>query len=144
MLDVAALAAQVTAIIAPAVPYLLGRVVDAAGPEIRKDVLEQAQVLWTRLRASVEARPAAQEAVDDVSQHPDDPDAQAALRLQLKKLLADDLGLHQELEQMLAAADQRPGASIRVTASGERNVAIGGSNSGTISIDDHSGSRRDR
>jgi len=79
--------------------------------------------LWDKLRPKVEAKPAALEAVQDVAEHPDDEDALAALRQQLKKLLAEDEPLVQELARLL---QQAQAGGRTVTASGNRSVAIGG------------------
>ena len=66
---------------------------------------------------------AALEAVRDVAHTPDDEDAQAALRVQLKKLLAEDQTLTEEVTEWWQRAKA---AGIMVTASGDRSVAIGG------------------
>jgi hypothetical protein len=55
--------------------------------------------------------------VADLAADPDDPDLQAALRVAIRKLLADDPGLAGDLRGMLA------GAAVTVTASGERSIA---------------------
>ena len=89
------------------------------------------RTLWDKLRPKVETRPAALEAIQDAADHPDDEDALAALRLQLKKLLAEDEALAKELAHLLAQA--RP-AGQTVTASGNRSVAIGGSVSGSVIV----------
>jgi hypothetical protein len=57
---------------------------------------EQAQALWDKLRSKMEAGPAALEAAQDAAAHPDDEDSLAALRLQLKKLLAEDQALAED------------------------------------------------
>ncbi len=70
------------------------------------------------------AQPAALDAaVADLAQSPQDPDAVGALRLQVRKLLAQDPELLAELAAMLPAR----GA---VTASGEGSIAVGGDSSG--------------
>ncbi|MDN5271213.1 hypothetical protein QTO31_04445 [Chloroflexus sp. MS-CIW-1] len=79
----------------------------------------------------MEARPAALEAAQDAAAHPDDEDALAALRLQLKKLLAEDDSLAQELARLLP---QSGPAGQTVIASGNRSVAIGGNASGNVII----------
>jgi hypothetical protein len=79
----------------------------------------------------VEARPAAQEAVVDVATNPQDEEALAALRLQLRKLLAEDEPLAQELARLLP--QPRPTGQT-VIASGDRSVAIGGNPSGNVII----------
>jgi hypothetical protein len=70
---------------------------------------EQAKALWEKLRPKMEARPAALEAAADAAAHPDDEDALAALRLQLKKLLAEDQALAQELARLLEQVRAPPG-----------------------------------
>jgi hypothetical protein len=132
------LPAQLVQFLAPFLPYLL-KGVKLAGQEAAKKLgekageqgFEQAKALWDKLRPKVEARPAALEAAQDAATHPDDEDALAALRLQLKKLLAEDDSLAQELAHLLQQA--RP-AGKNVTASGERSVAIGGSVSGSVIV----------
>jgi len=132
------LPAQLVQYLAPFLPYLL-KGVKLAGQEAAKKLGEKAseqgfdhaKALWEKLRPKVEAKPAALEAVQDVATRPDDEDALAALRLQLKKLLAEDEALAQELAHLLAQA--RP-AGQTVTASGNRSVAIGGSVSGSVIV----------
>jgi hypothetical protein len=79
----------------------------------------------------VEAKPAALEAAQDAATHPDDEDTLAALRLQLKKLLAEDEALAQELARLLPRSGP---AGQTVIASGDRSVAIGGNASGNVII----------
>jgi hypothetical protein len=140
MIEVTALAAQVAGLLAPAVPVLLGKVADGVGNEVRKDSLDAAQAIWARIRPRLDAKPATREAVEDIADNPKDADAQAALRVQLRKLLADDPELQAELTQIVREAHTQ-GTSIKVEASGERSVAIGGSNSGVIETGDRAGRR---
>jgi hypothetical protein len=79
----------------------------------------------------MEARPAALEAAQDAAAHPDDEDVLAALRLQLKKLLAEDQALAQELARLLPRSGP---AGQTVIASGDRSVAIGGSVNGSVIV----------
>lgn len=58
-------------------------------------------------------------AVRDAAEAPEDADAAAALRQQVKRALREDAGLSAELARMLPAA----GETVNVTASGERSVA---------------------
>ena len=132
------LPAQLVQYLAPFLPYLL-KGVKLAGQEAVKKLGEKAgeqgfdhaKALWEKLRPKVEAKPAALEAVQDVATRPDDEDALAALRLHLKKLLAEDLSLAEELAHLLA---QARAAGQTVTASGNRSVAIGGSVSGSVIV----------
>jgi len=56
--------------------------------------------------------------VADLVLDPADPDLQAALRVAIRRALAEDAGLAGDLREMLAAAP-----SVTVTASGERSIA---------------------
>jgi flagellar biosynthesis GTPase FlhF len=103
------LPAQLVQLLAPYLPYLL-KGLKLAGQEAARRPgekageggFEQAKALWEKLRPKVEAKPAALEAAQDAATHPDDEDTLAALRLQLKKLLAEDESLAQELANTLA------------------------------------------
>jgi len=132
------LPAQLVQLLAPYLPYLV-KGIKLAGQEAAKKLGEKAseqgfdhaKALWEKLRPKVEAKPAALEAVQDAAEHPDDEDALAALRLQLKKLLAEDQPLAQELARLL---QQAQAGGRTVTASGNRSVAIGGNVSGSVIV----------
>jgi len=115
-------------------PYLL-KGLKLAGQEAAKKLgepsLDQAKAFWDKLRPKVEAKPAALEAVQEAAAHPDDEDALAALRLQLKKLLAEDDSLAQELARLL---EQTRPAGQTVTASGDRSVAPRGDVIGSVIV----------
>ncbi|MFJ8438568.1 hypothetical protein [Kitasatospora griseola] len=66
-------------------------------------------------------------AVDDAAADPDDADAAAALRQQLKRALREDAELRAELAGLL------PTGSITITASGTRSIAA--YSIGTVNID---------
>ena len=120
MMDIAVLAKSLTVLLSPLLPSLLqagGKAVDAAASKLGTDAWERAKAVWTKLQPKVAAKPAAQEAVEDVAKSPEDPDAQAALRQQLKKLLSEDAAFAQELAQLLeSAAPATAGTSINQTA----------------------------
>jgi hypothetical protein len=125
-------AAAVTTFLVPVLPYLFKtgeKVAEEAGKKIAGNAWDWAKDLWGKLRPKVEAKPAALGAVKEVAQTPDNKDAQAALRVQLTKLLAEDEALAGEVAEWLERARA---AGITVTASGERSVAIGGDMSGSI------------
>ncbi|OKK16602.1 hypothetical protein AMK09_23035 [Streptomyces sp. CB02488] len=75
-------------------------------------------VVWRRRgeqgRAELEA------AVRDAAEEPDDADAAAALRQQIKRALREDAELLPELAALLPAGQS---GSVSVTASGERSIA---------------------
>jgi Ser/Thr protein kinase RdoA (MazF antagonist) len=122
--------AALASFLAPLLPYVVqagqkvaGRAADVIGDE----AASYAERLWERLRPGVESKPGAKEAVEDVARSPEDPDALAALRNQLKKLLEEDEALKADLEKIWGEAR----AANVVTASGERSVAVGGNVSGS-------------
>ena len=106
-MNVAELAERVTALLTAAMPYLQKAGDEAsgeAGQQLDRGVWEAAQALWQRLRPKLETRPAAMDAVADLVSDPRDPDLQAALRVQLKKILADDTDLAAALAHLPAVA----------------------------------------
>ena len=95
-MDLQTLAQQIVSFLTPFLPYLLKvgeKAAEEAGKKLGADAWERAKALWAKLRPKVEGKPAAQEAAADVAANPQDEDAQAALRHQLKKLLAEDESL---------------------------------------------------
>ncbi|NMG22685.1 hypothetical protein [Brasilonema bromeliae] len=104
MIDVIVL----TKILSPFLPYLLklgDKAAEEAAKKLGADSWEKAKVIWVKLHPKVEAKPSAQEAVQDVAQAPEDEDALAALRQQLKKLLKEDPTLESELTRLLTEAE---------------------------------------
>jgi hypothetical protein len=125
-MDIGALAGSAATALVPLLPYLLKageKAAEETGKNVAGQSWEWAKSLWTKLRPKVEAKPGALEAAHDAAQSPKDDDAQAAFRQVVKKLLAEDQSLAEEVSRWL---DQGKAAGITVTASGERAVAIGG------------------
>jgi len=137
-MDYPQLSAQLVQFLAPFLPYLV-KGLKLAGQEAAKKLgektgeqgFEQAKALWDKLRSKMEARPAALEAAQDAAAHPDDEDSLAALRLQPRKLLAEDESLAQEMTRLL---EQARASGKNVTASGDRSVAIGGDVTGSVIV----------
>jgi hypothetical protein len=124
-MDVTTLAKDLAVFLTPLLPYLLKtgeKAVEETGKKLGGDAWDRAKGLWAKLRPEVEAKPAAQEAVLDAAAAPNDDDIQAALRLQLRKLLAEDAVLAGEIARLWQEAQQ---AGVTVIALGERSVAIG-------------------
>jgi hypothetical protein len=124
---VTALAAQVASALGPYLPSLLDvgqHAANQAAAAMGERAWDLATDLWDRLKPAVEARPTALETAHDVAAHADDEDARAALRLQLKKLLADDAGLRQDLERLLREAERHGVTTVSIT--GDRNIAVTG------------------
>lgn len=134
-MDPISLATDLTGFLAPLMPYLLKggeKAAEEVGKKFGGAVWDRAAALWDRLRPRLEARPAAQEAIQEVAQAPEAHDARGALSLQVREILAEDCALAQELARWLDEAKQ---AGIRITvASGDRSVGIGGAVSGSLII----------
>ena len=77
------------------------RAAEEAGRRLGTEAWEGARALWGKLRPKVEAKPAAQEAVQDLAANPQNEKAQTALQWQLEKLLAEDEALAREVQRML-------------------------------------------
>jgi len=144
-MDPQTLAQQIVPFLAPFLPYLLKageRAAEEMGKNLGSEAWEQAKALWSKLRPKVEAKPAAQEAAQDVAANPEDADAQAALRLQLKKLLAEDKTLAEDVARLW---EEIRAAGVTVTAIGDRSVAIGGNVSDSVIITgDHNQVEREK
>jgi hypothetical protein len=75
------------------------------------------QAVWRRRDEQGQAELEA--AVQDAAEAPEDEDAAAALRQQIKRARREDAELLAELARILPA----PGETVNVTASGERSIA---------------------
>jgi hypothetical protein len=138
MLDVVTLAKESATFLAPFLPYLLkagANFTEEAGKKLGEQIgggaWERVKALWAKLQPKVEAKPATQEAVKDVAAEPQNEDAQAALRQQLKKLFEEDKTLADNVLKLFEDAKKE---GVNVAALGERAVAIGGNVSGSTII----------
>lgn len=144
-MDIAALAVAVTAFLAPLLPYLLKggeEAVKEVGKKFGAGIWDKGAELLKKLHGAEEVERAAKE----VANAPEDPDAEGALRLQLRKLLKADPALAVEVSRLLeearqggsyhavvhgdGAVAQGPGA----VAAGKGGIAVGGSVQGGMSI----------
>lgn len=123
-----------TAFISPFLPFLLklgGKALEksteSASGKFGEAAFAKAQAVWGKLEPKVEAKEAAKEAAIDLANNPDDQDLQAALRVQLKKLLEQDEELFREIEQILAedTPDGTSGTQIVQNVTGNQNLVIG-------------------
>lgn len=128
-MDIAAIAGDVVAFLGPFLPYLVKageKAAEEAGKKLGANALEKAKALWSKLRGNEEVERAGR----DTAAMPDDPDAQAAFRLQVKKLLEQNEALAREVMELMDAARR---AAVTVSATGARSIAVGGSmSSGTL------------
>jgi hypothetical protein len=127
-MDFKLLADALTTFLAPAMPYLVGGgedLVEEAGKKLGEHGLGLVKTLWAKLRPKVEEKPAATEAAQEVARVPEDADAQAALRVQLRKILEADTSLAAEVAKLLEAAGPKLQGS-GVIVQGNHNVTAGG------------------
>ena len=99
-MDVRALAANVNTYLAPFLPFLVqagGKAAEEMGKKLGVEAWDRAKTLWGKLRGKKEVEKAGQ----DAAEMPDDDDAEAAFRLQLRKALTQDVALAKEVERMM-------------------------------------------
>lgn len=128
-MDPKILADALTTFLAPAMPYLVsggGELVKEAGETLAEKAPEWIKGLWAKLRPKVEEKPAAAEAVQDVAKAPEDADAQAALRIQLRKILEADAPFAAEVAKLIEAAG--PKTSYQAELHGSGAIAQGTGN----------------
>ncbi|MEV6612063.1 hypothetical protein [Kutzneria sp. NPDC051319] len=126
-MDVDALITQVGPLATAAVAKWGESALTKAGDTAATESVKLGQRLLATLFSRAKAEEPVRSAVADLVSAIDDPDFQAALRAQLKKVLREDPALAAELSSMLATAG--PSAS-------ERGIAIGGDNTGIASSGD--------
>ncbi|MEP0873574.1 hypothetical protein NDA01_27830 [Trichocoleus desertorum AS-A10] len=137
--------ATLTAFLAPFLPALMklgGKVLEGAaaksgetaGTKLTEKALDKAKAIWEKLHPKVEAKESAKEAVEDVAKAPDDADSQAALRVQLKKILEADPDLAAAIAKIMEedAPDGTPGTQIVQHVTGNQNQVIGQVTGGTV------------
>jgi hypothetical protein len=126
---------------AAALCSFLGKAIGAAAGELGKEAAASAKALWTRLRQRWSADPGAQAVATKVEAAPESAGATSML----SGLLIDTISTDEELARELRAFLQLAGAASRVnvSASGDRAVAIGGSNYGNVRTGDVSGSGKE-
>jgi CHAT domain len=127
--------ATLTTFLAPFLPYLLqlgNKAAETAAGKFGEDAWSKAKVVWNKLQPKVEAKAAAQEAVADVAESPEDEDYQAALRVQLKKLLENDAILTAALAQIMQRGASAPQTQITQNVKGDRNQVVGQVVGGTV------------
>ena len=148
-MDYKLLADALVIFLTPALPYLL-KAGDKATEEVGKKLgaggWEKASKIWGRLRGRLDEEPMAKGAAELVVAEPEDEDARAGLRLQLRKILERDEALASEVGAMLEAAGSQPcwkvevhgdGAAAvgnRAVAAGKGGTAIGGDVHGDVVI----------
>jgi hypothetical protein len=129
LVDIDVLTGQIGPLVTAAVAKWGETALTKAEETAATESVKLGQRLLSRLFSRAKVKEPVTSAVADLAAAIDDPDFQAALRAQIKKVLREDDDLAAELAEMLAAE----GGSV--TAS-ERGIAIGGDNSGIASSGD--------
>jgi len=120
--------AEVAELVGQAAPYVstavsaygagvLSRAEDAAVDATANLGRRMLQLVWRR--RDEQGQEELEAAVQDAAEDPDDEDAAAALRQQIKRTLRDDEELRAELANLLPSTTR----TVTVTASGERAIA---------------------
>ena len=130
--------ATLTTFLAPFLPTLMklgGKILEGAaaksgetaGTKLTEQALNKASAIWEKLLPKVQAKEAAKEAAEDVAKAPDDADAQAALRLQFKKILEREPSLAEAIAKIMKedAPDGTLGTQIVQNVTGNQNQVIG-------------------
>ncbi len=102
-----------------------------AGEAVSKKTGED---LYESLKARFSDKPSAQEALTDLANMPDDSDLQAALRVQLKKLLAEDESFATKLQQLLNEAGKTKGGATIIEQIAKDNATQIGQVFGNITL----------
>ncbi len=136
-MDLVNTARDLSVFLIPLLPYLTKAgegIAEETGKKIAGTSWENAKKLWARLSTKIETKPAALEAVEDALVKPNNEDVQASFRNQLTKLLETDGAFASELSKLWE--ETKPTAT-GVIQSGDRNVFVGGTNSGDIVTGDN-------
>ena len=110
------------ATLATAALTLLKPVISKAGvklvEKVREHLPDNVGKVWDSITSVFKGNPAAETAVRDFVENPDDADNEAALRKELKKAAISDTTFAAELEKLLKAAGDQTVTNILITGSG--------------------------
>jgi hypothetical protein len=114
---------QILSVIATTAIGFLSSYLTKAGESAATKVGED---IYQRLKARFGNKPVPQNALVDLVHVPTDPDRQAALRVQLKKLLAEDVSFAAQLQDILKEAGKtQAGATIIQQVAGDNAKQFG-------------------
>lgn len=136
------LASELARILGPYLPYLVETGKKAGDKVVGEAALAGAKKVWGKLRGKVEEKPEAAEAVRDLAADPEDSDLQAALRVQLKKILATDSGFAGELAKLLQATGTKVTQTADTRGSGNATAQLQGSGHTVTQTIQHFGASR--
>jgi hypothetical protein len=143
-MNLATLAQESVALIAPALPYLTvvgEKLTEGAAKEIGADVWKQAKSLWGKLGPKVKQSQAAGEAFSDLSKSPDDPELKTVAKVQVEKLLKQNPELAAEVDQFFK---ELKASGFTIAAIGERSVAAHTISGSTVITGNQTGAPKTR
>jgi hypothetical protein len=117
MIEVAALAGELMSFVIAAIHGFGDKVLNQAQEDATEATIGLGRRVLQKIFGTRSAGEPLPEPLADAVADPEDEDVMAALRLAIRKALAADPQLHDEVEQILA------GAGVTVTAAGERSIA---------------------
>lgn len=124
---------------APLLPYLMSPTANAAkdaaikalGGKFVEATWNKATAIWEKFQPEVEMKPDVAQALSEVAENIDDPNAKAVLSWQLKKVIADMPS--KDIDEIRSIFSDKTNEG-RVTVASNGSVAIGGNASGNIII----------
>ncbi len=140
MIDVSLLATSAWTMLQPYLPILATKAAEKVGEKVPEAVGK----VWGTIKQKFDTRAAAKEALEDLLKAPEDADAQAAFRQQLKKAMAADESFANDLSKLIEAAGDTYEANLEgngaiaqgkgARAVGKGGVMVGGNVSGSTII----------
>ncbi len=125
-MEIAQITQQTFDALKPALPFLTAAGGVGAARAMGKDAWEQAKGLWSKLRGTDEAMSQALvKAAERVVARPDDDDAAAALRAEVRDVLEANPVTLRDVVALLEAAGPRMSSVTHVTQTGDGAVAVG-------------------
>lgn len=80
------------------------------------------QAIFDAVAARLQEKAGAQETLAELEQSPEDQDMQAALRVELRRLLAEDEAFAAQLRQLVGEAPERPGQTTIISQTARDNA----------------------
>jgi hypothetical protein len=121
------LAHELVKILTPALPILL-RIRERAIDAISEASFKQAQKIWEKLHAKIQANAPSKNAVEELARDPENTDWQEDLEFHLQKILSRDPQLASEISQIVPSSSQQTQQSFNVSGV-----------NGSVSIDNSQG-----
>jgi hypothetical protein len=144
-----AIATEVAAALAPALPYLLKGTEEAAkeaGKKLGAAVWDQCAKIWELLKPKVETNPSASKALERIVKQPERKEIQAAFQVEIEDILKAEPQLLAQLAELLESAgdaqslhasnigDGTVAQGNGAVAASKNSIAVGGNVTGNITL----------